>query len=163
MDFDIKQAETIDNKNLTTISFQAKRFWNYPDKYYDIWKDELTITEEYISQNIVYKALISDTIVGFYSIVENKHDKYSGDILLENGYWLEHLFIHPNYMYQGIGTVLLHHAIGLTQKLCTNKLLIFVDPHAKGFYEKNGATFVRESPSSIAHRTIPVYEIQTGY
>ncbi len=31
-----------------------KNYWNYPDEYYEIWKKELTITQDYISKNDVY-------------------------------------------------------------------------------------------------------------
>ncbi len=33
---------------LTEISFQSKGYWDYPPEYFDIWKDELTITGDYI-------------------------------------------------------------------------------------------------------------------
>jgi hypothetical protein len=38
-----------------------------------------------------------------------------------------------------------------------DELKIFVDPHATGFYEKMGAKFNENSPSSIEGREVPVY------
>jgi len=98
----INRANYTDSDILTEIAFLAKRHWNYPEEYYEIWKDELTITEKYIKQNIVYKAVYEDLIVGFYSIVENKSDFYSGEILVQKGFWLEHIFIRPDYHRFGI-------------------------------------------------------------
>ncbi|MBV5282384.1 MAG: hypothetical protein JZU53_08115 [Paludibacter sp.] len=70
----ISKAQNSDDDVLTEISFAAKKHWNYPDHYYDLWKDELTITKDYIQQNIVFKALYLGVVIGFYSITENDED-----------------------------------------------------------------------------------------
>src|ERR1035437_4990811 len=98
----IDKVQDIDCDILTEISFDAKRHWNYPDSYYDLWKDELTITKDYIKQNIVNKVQIGDLILGFYSIIENKSDFYSGETFVRKGFWLEHIFIKPDYHKFGI-------------------------------------------------------------
>ncbi len=43
----IVRAAYTDSNILTDIAFSAKRTWNYPEEYYKIWKNELTITELY--------------------------------------------------------------------------------------------------------------------
>ena len=82
----INKAIEDDSNILTEISFAAKRHWKYPDNYFDLWKDELTITKDYINQNIVYKAQLGDLTLGFYSIVENKSDFYSGETFVKQGF-----------------------------------------------------------------------------
>jgi len=156
----INRANNTDSDILTEIAFFAKRHWNYPDEYYEIWKDELTITEKYLKQNIVYKAVYEEFIVGFYSIVENKSDFYSGDILVQKGFWLEHIFIRPEYHRFGIGTKLINHAKHISEETGIQNLLIFVDPNAKGFYDRIGAEFLYDSKSSIPERLIPVYNLK---
>ena len=156
----INRANNTDSDILTEIAFFAKRHWNYPDEYYEIWKDELTITEKYLKQNIVYKAVYEELIVGFYSIVENKSDFYSGDILVQKGFWLEHIFIRPEYHRFGIGTKLINHAKHISEETGIQNLLIFVDPNAKGFYDRIGAEFLYDSKSSIPERLIPVYNLK---
>lgn len=54
----IRRAEDKECNTLTSISFAAKRYWKYPEEYFDIWKDELTITEDYINQNEVNHLLL---------------------------------------------------------------------------------------------------------
>jgi hypothetical protein len=39
---------------LTKISFAAKGYWNYPEAYFEIWKDELTIGSDYVQENDVF-------------------------------------------------------------------------------------------------------------
>lgn len=156
----ILKAIDSDSDKLTEISFAAKRHWNYPDNYYDLWKDELTITDEYIKQNIVYKALLDDLTLGFYSIVENKSDYYSGEIFVKKGFWLEHIFIIPEYHKIGIGSLMIEHARKISTIIGINYMMIFVDPCAKGFYDKIGADYLYETKSSIPGRLIPVYDLK---
>lgn len=106
----ITKANYSDSNILTDIAFSAKRHWNYPERFYQIWKGELAIYEEYIKQNMVYKALLDDLIIGFYSIVENISDFYSGDIYVQKGFWLEHIFVRPDYHELGIGRNLINHS-----------------------------------------------------
>lgn len=155
----INKAIDNDSSILTEISFAAKRHWSYPDNYYDLWKDELTITKDYIGQNIVYKAHC-DLIVGFYSIVENKSDFYAGETFVKKGFWLEHIFIRPEYHKFGIGRLMIDHAKKISENNGIDHLLIFVDPYAKGFYEKIGADYLYDSKSSIPGRLIPVYDLK---
>lgn len=159
-DIKITESNIADYDILTKIAFSAKRHWNYPAEYYEIWKDELTITDEYLKQNIVFKAMLGDSILGFYSIVENKDDFYSGEILVQKGFWLDHIFIKPDYHGFGIGKQMINHAKNISDKIGIQNLLIFVDPFAKGFYEKIGAKFLYDSKSSIPDRLIPVYELK---
>ncbi len=157
----IVPAEICDCKMLTEIAFKSKKHWNYPEEYYKIWEDELTITEGYILKNIVFKAGVNLNTIGFYSIVHNEEGFYSGNVFVQAGYWLEHIFIHPDYLRKGIGTILLKHAISYCIEKDIHKLLVFSDPNAKGFYEKNGAVFLCNSNSSIPNRNVPVFTFYT--
>lgn len=158
----IENANNADSSVLTAIAFSAKRHWNYPDNYFEIWRDELTISKDYIDQNIVFKAMYQDSTLGFYSIVENKSDFFSGEIFVQNGFWLEHIFIIPDFHKFGIGRILINHAKEISKNKGIDNLLIFVDPFAKGFYDKIGAEFLYDSKSSIPDRLIPVYELKTN-
>lgn len=160
MEYQIIRANDADHKVLTEISFAAKRHWNYPESYFDIWKDELTITKDYIIENLVFKAVYKNIVVGFYSITENKSDFYSGEIFVAKGFWLEHIFVRPDFHKLGIGRMLIDHAKKISMETGINTLLIFVDPFAKGFYDKIGALHLYDSKSSIPGRHIPVYELK---
>ncbi len=157
----IQKAIPTDNLTLTMIAHAAKKHWNYPDHYYEIWKEELTITEDYIRKHIVYNAIYNQEIVGFYSIVFNPKDFYSGEVFVKKGYWLEHIFILPEHHKKGIGSVLVRHAKEQSKLIGAKKLLIFVDPFAEGFYNKIGALFIQHSKSSIPGRKLPVYALKT--
>jgi GNAT superfamily N-acetyltransferase len=156
----INKAVPSDHLILTDISFSAKRHWNYPEHYFELWKDELTITECYIKKNIVYKAVFSGLVAGFYSIIENTSDFYSNEVFVQKGFWLEHIFIKPEFHQLGIGSLLIKHAIQISKQKGINNLMIFADPFAKGFYDTIGATCLYDSKSSIPGRSIPVYNLK---
>lgn len=157
MKITIREALPKEAPQLTDIAFAAKRTWKYPEEYIQIWTDELTITESYIKENIVYVAEYQKRPVGFYSIVTLPKDKKIGDISIEQGFWMDHLFIEPRYQHKGIGKQLMQHTINYCRENWIDELKVFVDPNATGFYEKQGARFVRQSPSSIQGREIPIY------
>jgi maltose O-acetyltransferase len=156
----IERAQPSEHAVLTEIAFAAKRHWNYPEDYYERWKEELTITSEYINRNIVYSAKQENRWIGFYSIVENSADFYSGDVFISKGFWLDHMFIHPDFHHLGIGREMIRHIQQHASALRIEKLLIFVEPFAQGFYEKIGADYLHMSKSSIPRRWVPVYELK---
>ena len=158
MELTIRRALATDALFLTSISFGAKRYWNYPEEYFEVWHDELTITEDYIEQNIVYVAQKKDTIIGYFSIVEVNQEHWNGEVFISRGYWLDHIYIRPAYIRSGIGTELMEYAQEYCRENGIEKLYIFSDPFANGFYEKLGATYIKESPSSIENRTVSLYE-----
>ena len=158
-DIVIRKADVSDSTNLTNISFAAKRYWKYPESYYDAWKNELTIDENYILKNIVYVATFNGDPVGYYSVVENAQDVTVGSVFVEKGFWMEHIFITPEYINNGVGSYLINHMKSLCIDMNIDRIKIFVDPNASGFYEKVGAKFKYMSKSNIEGREIPVFEM----
>ncbi len=153
MNITIKAAHPNDAQTLTELTFSSKRYWGYPDAYMEIWRDELTITNEYIDNNTVFVAHINELFVGYYSIIHvQKETDYP------RGYWLEHMFISPEYIRKGIGSQLLKHAHDdcLSNKI--NKIQLLSDPNAKEFYIKSGLTYLGEIPSNIEGRTVCQFE-----
>jgi ribosomal protein S18 acetylase RimI-like enzyme len=155
----IRKAKSEECSVLTDISFAAKHVWNYPEKYFETWKEELTITEEYIQRNTVRVAEMEGTILGYYSIVENKQDFWAGKVFVMAGHWLEHIFIRPDCIGKGIGTRLIKDIQKNCRNLGVKKIYIFSDPHANGFYHKMRADYVKESLSSIEGRTVSLFEM----
>lgn len=157
MNLHIRKAYPADSAALTALSFAAKRYWNYPEEYFDIWKEELTITPEYIQKHLVYTAEVDGELIGYASVVEVQKDFWAGKLFVQKGFWLEHLFIHPSYIGRGLGTKLMAWVENVCGKQGIKHLLILSDPHARGFYDKMGCQYVQECPSSIEGRTVSLY------
>lgn len=154
----IRRASHNESDMLTSIAFASKRYWKYPETYFDVWKDELTITSAYINRNDVHIARVDGMAVGFFSIVEIDEDFQTGDLLVRKGFWLDHIFVHPDFIGKRVGTELISFAKELCRQRNISCLYILSDPNAKGFYERIGAQFIEEVPSNIEGRTVSLYK-----
>ena len=140
----IHSATGKDSGLLTEISFSSKKYWGYPPGYFEIWKDELTITGEYIDKNFVQLVESKGQVVGYYS--------------MRKGLWLEHVFIRPEFIGQGFGKRLMQHLLDVSMDRQWKELKILADPHSTGFYKKLGAKYIKEIQSNISGRTVSYFE-----
>ena len=139
MNISIAQADAKDAERLSQIAFAAKSYWNYPEEYLKLWKEELTITSAYIRKNTVLKAVNEQgKILGFGSIA------FSAAL---DAYEIGHLWVNPKYIGTGVGHRVLNSLIQYAQKIGIKRLYSVSDPNAQGFYEKMG--FVKTGSHSF--------------
>lgn len=138
MDVQIRRARPDEADVLTEIAHAAKRHWGYPEQWIEQWKDDLTITPEFIAKNEMYVAVIGEEVVGCCSIV-------LGEARAE----LEHMWIKPQHMGAGVGRALFLHAKERAARVGMKLLELSADPNAEGFYERMGATRIGETQSEI--------------
>jgi len=151
------RARSGDENALSILALTSKNYWNYPPEYQAQWKKELTLNRDYLENHPVFMLKEEGRLKAFYSLVEYKKDvPYKGTIL-PAGWWLDHLFVDPDYIGQGLGRRLFRQMRLWADALDLGPVGILTDPHARGFYEKMQCRFVREIPSSIPGRTIPYY------
>lgn len=136
---------------LTEIAFAAKRHWGYPEGWIEIWSPILTVSPEFIEKNNTYIVYVDGKPAGFYAI--SLDDKKAN---------LEHLWVRPKYMGQGIGRALFKHALTQCRKIGVAILEIESDPNAQGFYERMGAKNVGQTAGEVDGqvRILPVLEIK---
>lgn len=136
---------------LTQITIAAKRHWNYPEHWIQIWLPLLTITPEYISRYETWIATLNDKPVAYYSLKE-----------AENDLWLDNLWVLPEQMGKGIGKELFVHALERSRKCGVSVIKIEADPNAQPFYEHMGARKIGKHHSEIDGqlRVLPVMEIK---
>ena len=146
----IELARAEHASELTEIAISAKRHWNYPDRWIELWTPSLTISTDYILQNETWMAVVNVTPIGFYSL-------HRDDEIL----WLDNLWVLPDFMRQGIGKKLFQHAVERSRVLDVPILKIEADPNAQSFYEKMGAYKVGESRNQVDDqpRILPIMEI----
>jgi len=137
-DTTIRRATASDAPALTAVAHAAKRHWGYPERWIELWKEALTITPDFISNNQVYVALVNGEIAGFSAL-----------LVTENKVWLEHLWVLPKYIGAGLGKTLFIHAAGVAATTGAKAIEIESDPHAEGFYNRMGAKRVGEVVSTI--------------
>ncbi len=150
MPIQIKRAIPSQAKTLTQIAIAAKRHWGYPERWIEIWSPILTISPESIEKHDTYIAHVNGKPAGFYalSVKENKAS-------------LEHLWVLPDHIGEGIGRVLFNHALSFCRESGVLILEIESDPNAQGFYERMGALKVGENIGEVDRqlRVLPVLEM----
>lgn len=130
----IRRAIASDAAILTEIAFAAKRHWGYPERWIQSWKEVLTIRAEYIRGHEIYIATREEEVVGFYALVTESRRGM-----------LEHLWVNPSAMSQGIGRSLFEHAVRQAKALGITAIEIESDPNAEKFYKRMGARRIGEN------------------
>jgi len=136
---------------LTKIAISAKRHWNYPERWMQIWIPELTFSAEYFEANESWAAVLEGTPIAFYTWQDR------------NGIaWIENLWVLAEHIGMGVGKQLFLHALELARRRGHEIMQLESDPNARGFYEKMGMRKIGEHPAEVdgQPRMIPVMEIK---
>jgi GNAT superfamily N-acetyltransferase len=148
---EIRRATPGDAETLTGISFAAKRYWGYPERWIAQWKEALTITPDFVRRNEVYAATSDKEIVGFYALTGQGRE-------IELG----HLWVSPDHIGTGVGRTLFDHAVRKAASHGAELLSVEADPNAEGFYRRMGARRVGEInyPIDGQKRTLPLLVVE---
>jgi len=135
-----------DNEILTDITKKSKAYWGYSNEQMENWSELLTITKSYIESNIVYKLLVDNAIVGYYSYINLEDDIIK----------LDNLFILPEYIGSGLGKLLMNDFMDRLKMTKTKKVVLDSEPNAEKFYEKFGFIKVGQIETAIKDRYLPI-------
>ncbi|MCM3903102.1 MAG: GNAT family N-acetyltransferase [Pyrinomonadaceae bacterium] len=138
---------------LTQIAHDAKRHWGYPENWIQHWQEDLTISSDFISNNLVYVGEHENMIVGFYALVVGGQQAE-----------LEHMWVAPAYIGTGVGKELFIHAMQTAAGDDVSQVGITADPNAEGFYKRMGARRIGEVSSEIdgQKRVLPRLTVETS-
>lgn len=146
----IIKASTDDHETLTVITKKSKAFWGYSDLQLAEWHEALTITKTYIETETVYKLVIEDEIVGYYSFLNEN----------ENTIKLDNLFLLPEYIGRGLGKVLMNDFLNRIKTSPAKSIYLESDPNAETFYAKFGFIKTGQIETSIQGRYLPVMKLK---
>ena len=76
--------------------------------------------------------------------------------------WLEDLWIEPRWIGHGVGRLLFEHVATRARELGAQRLEWEAEPNARGFYERMGATYVRDSDVTEWGRVLEVLGLSLG-
>lgn len=148
----IVHARPEDAAALTEIAFAAKRHWNYPERWIQIWRDLLTVTPELVAANPTFAAIEDDRLVGFSSLTTKPRPD------------LTHLWVLPSAMGRGVGRALFERVVEQARALEFSTFEIEADPNAEAFYQHMGAKRVGTSVTEIEgkRRELPllIYQVE---
>lgn len=134
----IRRAQESDAVVLTRIAHESKRHWGYPECWIELWRNDLTITPEFIAGNEVYLAEDGNEALGCYGLTSGTPN-----------WTLEHFWVRPAAMGRGVGRRLFEHARAVAESAGAKILEIDADPNAEPFYLRMGAVRIGEVRSEI--------------
>ena len=137
-DAKIRQAREDENIFLSGLAMRSKSYWPYPPDYLQKCVNVLKLEPNDIRSWPVYAYEKNNEVVGFFAL-----KPVSG----ENR--LDHLWIDPRFIGQGIGKSLFLTAVAKAKELGWSKFRIAADPYAEDFYLKMGAKKIGTVQSRI--------------
>jgi GNAT superfamily N-acetyltransferase len=134
----IRAARRDEGELLRKIAADAKAHWGYePDKV-QTWASGLDFSPEVLRSRVVLVAELDSKLVGWIGA----DDK--GEV-----WWLDDLWVEPDFMRQGIGAELFERVAREARAAGAVRLEWEAERNALGFYEKLGARHLRDAePSS---------------
>ncbi|SKC12216.1 Acetyltransferase (GNAT) domain-containing protein [Soonwooa buanensis] len=145
----IEKAHIDDHEILSEIAFKGKSYWNYGEEQLEAWRDNLTISKDYIKENKVYKLVELDKTIGFYSLI----------LIDKSTIKIDFLFMFPEFIGKGIGKFLLESSIETAKKMKIKRIVLDADPNAEAFYKHFGFVTYEKMESSIKNRFLPKMEL----
>jgi N-acetylglutamate synthase-like GNAT family acetyltransferase len=140
----IRIGNVNDLQELNSISLKSKKYWGYPQEWIELWKDELTLTPEEISDHFILVVETRNRIVGFGALSET--DEY---------FEIEHLWVLPEYMGKGIGSKLIKKLLSRV-KMNKKPVIVISDPNAENFYKSHGFITHKKVESLPRGRFLPL-------
>lgn len=124
----IRPARDTEAELLSSLAMTAKAHWGYSTEMLECWRAALTLSPRDIRTRPTFVALVGEQIAGFCALSPS------------DGPWeLDHLWVAPQFMRQGVGRDLLSHALEVAARCGAVEVTIDADPNAERFYLARGA------------------------
>jgi GNAT superfamily N-acetyltransferase len=145
----IRSARADEGPRLKEIAIAAKGFWGYEPDQVRSWADQGDFTPERLQELILFVAESDGRAIGWASLIPKD----------EVG-WLDDLWIDPDWIGKGVGSLLFRRAADHAKTMGARRLEWEAEPNAIGFYEKMGGTYVRQSEQTEWGRTLSVMGVE---
>ena len=147
----IRRAKPEEANILSQIAIAAKRHWNYPEHWMQLWIPQLTFNATYFEENESWAAELDGTVIAFHTLQER-----------DGHGWLENIWVSPVHIGKSVGRQLFEHATGLARQRGYIILRLEAEPNAVGFYEKMGMRKIGQYQYELEGqpRILPIMEIE---
>lgn len=145
---EIREAKASEHETLTAVAHAAKRFWGYPEEWIELWRPQLTFSPDDVAEMPTFCAVVDQKVVGVCAVRVRPPAAE-----------LEHLWVLPGFMGQGVGRALFERACAAARERGADHMRIESDPNAVDFYRKVGSHQVGEVPGRPEGRRLPLFVI----
>lgn len=143
----IRDAHACDAARLREIAVAAKGHWGYDARLVEDWA-ATELQAQRLARKEVLVAEVDGRAVGWASLVRH------GDVCL-----LDDLWVDPDRMGAGIGTVLFRAALARARVHGAVRVEWEAEPNALGFYGKVGGRYLRDGEPTAFGRVLAVMGI----
>lgn len=152
----IREATAEDCPTLTELCMRSKANWGYDADFMEKCRDGLSVTPEKLRKWATRVAETKDGILLGVAATKMSSSSTGREAVLDL------LFVEPEYMGMGIGSLLLRNIMAVLRREGISLLWILSDPNALGFYQKMAAIYAGSRPSdAIAGRELPQLKLFT--
>lgn len=148
----IRLAAPDEAEYLSMLAVRSKAHWGYSDEFINACRPELTYDAHQMESNR-FEFMVAErleVVVGFYA----------SKCIDESTFELEALFVDPEFIGEGVGRLLIEHAVDNAAIRGGESLIIQGDPNAERFYLAAGAKRIGSKASgSIPGRMLPLFQI----
>jgi GNAT superfamily N-acetyltransferase len=148
----IRPVDPGEGERLRGIAIAAKAHWDYDLDFVTRWAARGDWSRKALAGKEVYVVETHGEAVAWAALVS------------KNGvWWLDDLWVLPEWMGKGIGTRLFRHIADRARALGgPTRLEWQAEPNAVGFYEKVGGRYLRDGEPTSWGRVLPVMGIDLG-
>jgi GNAT superfamily N-acetyltransferase len=145
----VREGHEADFRRLRQIAVDSKAHWGYERALVEDWAEGGDFEPESLGQRLVYVADEDGQAVGWASLIPR------GEVG-----WLEDLWIEPAWIGRGVGRMLFEHVKERARALGAKRLEWEAEPNARGFYERMGGSYVRDSEVTEWGRVLEVLGVE---
>lgn len=152
VDVRIRSVAPDEGERLRKIAIAAKSYWGYDLDRVREWAAMGDFSAAGLRQKDFYIAAVEGKAVAWAAAIDR------GEV-----WWLDDLWIEPEWMGQGIGSRLFRHAAEQGRRAGAARMEWEAEPNALGFYEKMGGRYLRESEAGIWGRVNAVMGVDLSH
>jgi len=142
----LRSATPDDATLLTDLTLRSKASWGHDAAYMAAVAGPLTVTPERMAGcRCEIMEDESGRAMGFYLMAATPPEAK-----------LDLLFIEPDFLRQGVGTILLRHALAAARDAGCTSMMLDSDPNAAGFYAAQGARQIGTKLSEASGARLPI-------
>jgi GNAT superfamily N-acetyltransferase len=141
----IRPARQHEGERLREIAIAAKSHWGYDLNRVREWAGVGDFSADGLRKKEVYVAEAEGRAIAWAALIPR------GELI-----WLDDLWVEPEWIGKGVGSLLFRHAVERAIWLGGKQLEWEAEPNAVGFYEKLGGRYLLDSEPSLWGRVIPV-------
>lgn len=136
----IRPARFEEANFLTDLTLRSKSYWGYSQEFLDKCRPHLIITDSYIQDWPFGILEVKGKICGYFSLktIDGEHR-------------LDNLWIEPDEVRKGYGSLLIEKAMEKAKELGWNSIRMAVDKYGVGFYEKHGGKIIGKVQSRLGN------------